>query len=329
MERAHEWLDSTGARWNEKEKTWTFPSGATLTFGYLEHEKDKFRYQSAEFQFIGFDELTQFSESQYTYLFSRLRRSEGYPVPLRMRSASNPGGEGHEWVKKRFLDEGKKYGRIFIPAKLQDNPYLDQERYKESLKELDPITREQLLKGNWEITQRGSKFKREWFEIVDDYPKDAKKVRYWDLAATEPKPGKDPDWTAGCLMTMKDGIFYIIDMKHVRATPQGVEKLIKQTAELDGRETTIYIEQEPGSSGVNLIDYYRRHILLGYTFYGDKVTGSKEVRANPLSAAAEAGNVKLVRGPWISEFLDELITFPFGAHDDQVDAVSGAFVEVI
>jgi len=66
-------------------------------------------------------------------------------------------------------------------------------------------------------------------------------------------------------------------------------------------------------------------VLLGYAFYPDKVTGSKEVRANPLSAAAEAGNVKLVRGPWISDFLSELETFPFGAHDDQVDAASGAF----
>lgn len=325
MDRAHEWLDDTEAQWNEKEKTWTFPSGATLTFGYLEHEKDKYRYQSAEFQFIGFDELTQFSESQYEYLFSRLRRPEGYPVPLRMRSATNPGGVGHEWVRQRFLVEGEKHGRVFIPAKLEDNPYLDRESYERSLERLDLVTRAQLRDGNWDIGPGGNKFRREWFEIVADYPKDAEKVRYWDLAATEPKLGKDPDWTVGCLMAMKDGIFYIIDVKRIRGTPQRVEALIKQTAQLDEKSTTIYIEQEPGSSGVNLIDHYRRKVLLGYSFYPDKVTGSKEVRANPLSAAAEAGNVKLVRGPWISDFLQELETFPFGAHDDQVDAASGAF----
>ena len=65
MDRAKEWLAGTAARWSDKEKTWHFPSGATLTFGYLEHEDDKYRYQSSEFQFLGFDELTQFSEAQF------------------------------------------------------------------------------------------------------------------------------------------------------------------------------------------------------------------------------------------------------------------------
>jgi predicted phage terminase large subunit-like protein len=321
MDRAHEWLQGTAAHWSEKNKTWTFPSGATLSFGYLENERDKFRYQSAEFQFIGFDELTQFTETQYRYLFSRLRRLEGSSIPLRMRAASNPGGVGHEWVKQRFVVGDKP----FVPASLDDNPYIDREEYIKSLMHLDPITREQLLKGDWTAREAGNKFKREWFEIVDSYPADIRQVRYWDLAATEPKPGKDPDWTVGALLGEKDGIYYIIDIKRTRATPQGVEKLIKQTAELDGKRVTIYMEQEPGSSGVNTIDYYRRRVLAGFAFYGNKTTGSKEIRANPVSSAAEAGNVKLVRGPWINDFLDEAELFPNGAHDDQVDAVSGAF----
>ena len=94
MDRSKEWLRGTAARWHEPTKTWTFPSGATLSFGYLEAEQDKYRYQGAEFQFCGFDELTQFSETQYRYLFSRLRKSPGLAVPLRMRAASNPGGQG-------------------------------------------------------------------------------------------------------------------------------------------------------------------------------------------------------------------------------------------
>lgn len=325
MDRAHEWLQGTAAHWSEKNKTWTFPSGGTLSFGYLESENDKYRYQSAEFQFIGFDELTQFSETQYRYLFSRLRRIEGSKVPLRMRAASNPGGVGHEWVKQRFIIGNKP----FIPASLDDNPYIDREGYIKSLMHLDPVTREQLLKGDWTAREAGNKFKREWFEIVDSYPADARLVRYWDLAATEPKPGKDPDWTAGALLGEKDGIYYIIDIKRTRATPQGVEKLIKQTAELDGKRVTIYMEQEPGSSGVNTIDHYRRRILAGFAFYGNKTTGSKEMRANPVSSQAEAGNIKLVRGQWINDFLDEAELFPHGAHDDQVDAVSGAFEMLI
>ncbi len=103
MDRSFEWLLPTDAKWNATEKKWLFPSGATLNFGYLESENDKYRYRSSEFQFIGFDELTNFTETQYRFLFSRLRRTNSINVPLRMRSASNPGGVGHDWVKTRFV----------------------------------------------------------------------------------------------------------------------------------------------------------------------------------------------------------------------------------
>lgn len=168
MDRAHQWLRGTGARWNEQKKQWTFPSGATLTFGYLETANDKYQYQGAEYQFVGFDELTQFSESSYTYLFSRLRRLEASEVPLRMRSASNPGGIGSRWVNERFIPDDFtperakearvfwKDGRAFIPARLDDNPHLDRVEYAASLNELDPVTREQLLRGDWQITERGN-----------------------------------------------------------------------------------------------------------------------------------------------------------------------------
>lgn len=326
MDRAHKWLGGTDAKWKDTEKTWYFPSGATLTFAYLATENDKYNYQGAEFQFIGFDELTQFELSQYRYLFSRLRRLKGSKVPLRARVASNPGGRGHEWVKQRFLVEGLSKGRVFVPAKLEDNPYLDQEEYEQSLKELDPLTRAQLRSGDWDMLPEGNKFKRGWFKIVKDYPKDARTVRYWDLAATEPKPGKDPDYTAGVKMCEKNGQYWIIDVQRDRLTPKGVEDLIQTTAYTDGREVSIFIEQEGGSSGKNTIDHYQRNVLKGFAFYGDPATGSKEIRANPLSSAAEAGNVFLVEAPWNADFLDELTSFPAEtSHDDQVDAASGAF----
>lgn len=176
MDRANGWLKSSLAKWNEQKKQWTFPSGATLTFGYLDTENDKYQFQGSEYQFIGFDELSQFTESQYLYLFSRLRRLQDSDVPLRMRSASNPGGVGARWVFQRFIPEkftpqdaveprvwwkdgvgedGKEFKRAFIPARLQDNPYLDRHEYEQALNELDPITREQLLRGDWHITLRG------------------------------------------------------------------------------------------------------------------------------------------------------------------------------
>lgn len=327
MDRAYEWLAGTEAHWHSLKHIWTFPCGATLTFGNLEHEKTKFRYQSAEFQFIGFDELTQFTETQYRYLFSRLRRLEKSNIPLLMRSASNPGGVGHDWVKQRFLVEGTSKGRVFVPAKLQDNPFLDQKQYIESLNNLDPITRRQYLDGDWTARHGGSIFRREWFQIVKDVPATLRRVRYWDLAATKPKRGSDPDYTVGALVGEKDGQYWILDIKRARLRPRQVEALIKQTAQLDGVETRIYMEQEPGSSGVAVIDYYSR-LLRGFSFWGVKTTGSKEERAVPMSSAAEAGNIFVVEASWNGEFLDEVETFPVGQHDDQVDAVSGALLQL-
>jgi predicted phage terminase large subunit-like protein len=111
----------------------------------------------------------------------------------------------------------------------------------------------------------------------------------------------------------------------VDARPKEVEENIKQTAYEDGKSVPIYMEQEPGSAGVNTIDHYAREVLKGFDFRGNRATGSKELRANPVSSAAEHGNVKLMRGPWITAFLDEAEIFPKGTHDDQVDAVSGGF----
>lgn len=338
MDRAEEWLTPTSAVWHADAKTWEFPSGATITFGYLEIEKQKYRYQSAEFQLIAFDELTQFSESMYRYLFSRLRRLKGSLVPIRMRSGSNPGGEGHEWVKQRFeipdervetLHEASN-GALFVPARLDDNPSVDAEAYTESLMRLPPVEREQLLRGDWAVRPEGKLFHRSWFEVVEARPVDCQYVRYWDLAATKEKAGKDPDWTAGVLVGKhREGFYFVGDVIRVRETPHTVEKLIRQTAEIDGQSVEIRMEQEPGSSGVGVIDSYTRRVLEGFDFRGRKSTGAKAERAKPVSSQAEAGNIKLVRGPWISAFLDELTAFPTeGVHDDQVDALSGAMAEL-
>lgn len=163
MDRANSWLRPTAATWHDGKKTWTFPSGATLTFGYLDSANDKYRYQGPEFQYIGLDELTQIRLADYTYLFSRLRKpSEGLlsKVPLRMRSASNPGGKYYQWVTDRFPvmpgdTPQMKGGRIFIPAKLDDNPHVDHTSYRSSLSELTPEEQAQLLNGDWTIRAPG------------------------------------------------------------------------------------------------------------------------------------------------------------------------------
>lgn len=175
------------------------------------------------------------------------------------------------------------------------------------------------------FTRAGGLFPRERFEIVGAAPAGMHRVRFWDLAATQATRGKDPDYTAGALVGIWDGVYYILDMLRLRGEPKAVEDLLKQTAALDGRSVRIHIEQEGGSSGKIAIDHYLRHILVGYTATGETTEGkSKTLRADPVSSAAAAGNVKLVKGVWNAAFLDEIELFPNGMHDDQVDALSGA-----
>lgn len=166
MDRSKEYLHGTDATWSERDKRWSFPSGSSITFGYMQHENDKRQYASAEFQYIAFDELTDFTETQYSFLFTRLRRKkigQLAGVPLRMRSASNPGGPGHDWVFKRFVDaETRQAPRIYIPAKMDDNPSLDRDEYRESLKNTDALTRRQIESGDWNAIE-GGRFKKEWF----------------------------------------------------------------------------------------------------------------------------------------------------------------------
>jgi predicted phage terminase large subunit-like protein len=338
MDRAHEWFRPTAARWDDEKHAYRFPSGASISFGYLESAQDKHEYQSAEYQFIGFDELTQFRREDYLFLNSRLRRLAGSDIPVRLRSATNPGGFGHDWVLQRFIIDGYKDHRPFIPAKLEDNPYLDREEYDKFLQELDPYTRQQLREGNWFARPPGFKFRREWFEIVDEAPRNAQRVRWWDLAATvEPKrrvgsklSSDDPDYTVGMLLARDNaGVYYIEDVVRGRWAPSDVKRIVVQTAKRDelkfGLDLEIWMEQEPGSSGVIAIDEFRL-LLDAYTFHGLKSTGKKEVRANPAAAAAGARNIKLVQGAWISDFLTEAEQFPDpSVHDDQIDTLSGSY----
>lgn len=170
----------------------------------------------------------------------------------------------------------------------------------------------------------GGMFKRDWFRFGGRLPSDVVRCRYWDKAATH----DDGDWTVGCLMSMQDGRYCIEDIVRLQGSPYEVQQTIRQTAERDGPEVRIRMEQEPGSSGVDVIDFYSRNILTGYDFRPDKVTGNKELRAGPMAAAMECGNLHMVRASWNRDLMDEMLEFPLGQHDDQVDACSGAFREL-
>jgi predicted phage terminase large subunit-like protein len=326
MDRAHEWLKPTAARWNDSEHKWTFPSGATLSFGYMDTERDKYNYQSAEFQFVGWDELTQFSETQYEYMFSRARRLAGSQVPLRVRAASNPGGVGHDWVKARFVAPGSP-DVPFVRAVFTDNPYIDQVEYRKTLEKLDPVTFEQLLAGRWDVLPEGDMFKRGPVTIIKEAPASMIRwIRYWDKAGTE----GGGDWTAGVLMCKCGREYIVLDVVRGQWSAAQRKQIMHQTAQLDAAQypaVEIWVEQEPGSSGKESAENTIAD-LAGFSVFAETSTGSKVIRANPLSAQWEVGNVKLLEGAWNKTYLDEMAAFPNGVHDDQVDASSGAFAKL-
>ena len=156
-----------GAKWREQEKEWRFPSGAKIEFGYAENMTDVLRYQGQSYTWIGIDELPQYpSPDIYNFLRSSLR-SVDKDIPVYLRATGNPGNIGSQWVKEMFVDPAepnsafeikidtpvgvKTITRRFIPAKLQDNPYLMQtDDYYAMLASLPDIQRKQFLDGDWD-----------------------------------------------------------------------------------------------------------------------------------------------------------------------------------
>lgn len=133
----------------------------------------------------------------------------------------------------------------------------------------------------------------------------------------------DPDWTVGVLVRLLDGVWYVLEVVRVRE----VDRLMTQTAALDGQRVEILLQLDPGKAGKRAVEYFRR-LLEGYVVSSDRPTGDKVVRARPLASAAEAGNVVLARGGWNRAFIAECVAFPGGGHDDQVDAATWAVVNV-
>jgi len=152
-----------GCKYREVEKLWNFPSGAKIEFGFLERDADVYRYQGQAYSWIGFDEITHLpTEFSWNYLASRLRTTDSEIIPY-MRCTANPGGVGANWVKNRYINPAPAnesftgsdgLTRKFIPARLQDNPYLAKDgRYEQMLNALPPTQRKQLLEGNWDVAE--------------------------------------------------------------------------------------------------------------------------------------------------------------------------------
>jgi len=198
--------------------------------------------------------------------------------------------------------------------------------------------RKALSQSSWEslyqqnpITVGGGQLPIEKLRVLQsfDCASDVSSVRYWDKGASD---GKDAAYTAGVLMQkLHDGTFVIAHVVRGRWSPFEREQRMRIYAEADKKlckNYTIVVEQEPGSAGKVSADHTIRN-LAGFRVYADRVTGSKQVRAEPFAAQVQAGNVCLRAGPWVEAFLDECEAWPNGKYNDQVDAAAGAFNRLI
>jgi len=345
---------------------WDFPSGAVVKFAHMDMEKDKFSWQGSQITLIGFDELTHFSWGQFVYMLSRNRSLCGIKPYIRATTNPDPDSWvrkfidwwidnetgyaipersglirwfiviGDETIWSNTKEELKKKhpdclpkSVSFIASTVYDNKILLKENpdYLANLQALPRFEREQLLMGNWNIRPTaGMFFQRSFFNVVDVLPRNVTFVRYWDRAATKKTELNDPDFTVGLKLAKdKDGIFYVVDIVRLQESPLQVQNAIKNCSTQDSSDCRIGIEQDPGQAGVSEVDLLIR-MLQGYSATAYKVTKDKITRASPVSAQAEAGNIRVLRGYWNEDFFRELENFPEGGHDDIVDALSGAFL---
>jgi len=343
---------------------WIFPAGAKVKFGYLELEKDVYRYQGAQIPLIMFDELTHFTEFQFFYMLSR-NRTACHGVKSRIRATTNP--DADSWVRKLLdwwigedgypireragvlryfirLDGEIIWGNskeelkerypgslplsfTFIPATLKDNQKLleSDPHYLANLNALPRVERERLLGGNWNIkSSAGLYFKREYFKVVDNIP--GRVVRSIR--------GWDFAWTEPTGENDPDWTASV----RVELLENGeiVITDVVRTRGTPAKVETFFssILQQDGRGVIQVIPedpsagkYVAEKLKIAnssFPILTERPIKDKIARALPVSSLAERGKIYLLRAEWNSPFLSELELFPEGRHDDMVDAFTTA-----
>ena len=368
-----------GALWDESERLyprlaaegfrsqleWRFPSGASVRFGHLEHDKTVYDWQGAQVPLVGFDELTHFSARQFWYLVSRNRSTCG--VRPYIRATCNP--DADSWVKgfiAWWLDEatglplperagrlrwfvrvddalvwaddlGDLYGRYphlpaksatFVPARLSDNAALTtaDPGYLANLLALPAVERARLLDGNWKVrAAAGLLFRRHWCRIVDVAPAGLRVVRGWDLAGTPKTSHNDPDWTCGTKIGRSDGGGYYV-LDHVRLRDTPGEVERLIRHTADLDGPAVEVSlPQDPGQAGKAQSLALTRALEGYAVRATPESGDKATRFAPFSAQCEAGAVHVLRGEWNEGWFAALEAFPEGRHDDDADSTSRAF----
>lgn len=295
MARAHEWLRGTEAVWSAEKRSFRFPSGAIVGFGYLENDQDRFRYAGAEFQGLFFDELTGFTEVSYLFMQSRLRRTKSNSIKPYCRAASNPGNRGHRWVKRRFVDpETRAPGAVFIPATLYDNPFIDHDEYVKSLSRLDSTTRAQIRDGIWIDDSSGKMFlydeKRNKVSHLPALPEGVE----WsyclgiDLGSSQSQP--TTAFTVLCWHEFSTKVYCPMSFSKAGMTPTTVAEQVQELSLLFDFDSIVCDAGGLGGGYINEMQT-RWHIAVEPAKKSDK-TGYRKL----FNGALERGDVLLVEG---------------------------------
>lgn len=265
-------------------------------------------------------------------------QTTGYPVPersgrvrwfIRLNDVIYWGDTKAE-MERRF--PGKAPTSVaFIAAFLEDNPALETSdpTYRQKLESQNQVLQERWLRGNWKIKpSAGTVFNRAWWKdkVVPSLPPDTGTLaRYWDLAHTPEGEGNDPDYTASVRGKRIGNVCYITGFTRWRRTAFETEQAVRATAQADGIETAVGMEQEP-SAGKSYCAYYQREVMAGFNFTPIPSLRNKVARAGPLSKALQAGSVFLVAGHWNAEFIDLLEAFRGDEEKNDVpDSASGMY----
>ena len=326
-------------------KRFTTSVGGTLTgfHGHILLVDDPINPQQA----VSPDQLDSTNRWLDNTLTTRKVHKESSPTFMIMQRLAQGDPTGHKLEK----DKKGKIQHICIPGEIKT--YKDQVKPKELLKYytedglMDPVrlTHGALEKLEEDLGQygyagqvgqsptppSGGMFKPDNILDFDTMPHEyniEQVVRYWDKAGTTVKPGsksRQAAYTVGVKMAKTtDGRFLILNVVRFRHSAEKREQIIKQTAEADGYDVLIGIEQEPGSGGKESAENTVKN-LAGYRVRVDRPVGDKVYRADPFSVQVNGGNVSMLQGAWNKDYIEELKFFPFGTYKDQVDASSGAF----
>jgi predicted phage terminase large subunit-like protein len=318
----------------------TLTNGAEVIFRSAE-EPERFRGPNLSGAWL--DEASLMSQAAFGNLYPCLRQGDFGAVGEMgwLTGTFTPKGKQH-WTYKVFgrnvairqrNQEAMLRGELnalekedpnthLVHATTADNPFLPPDFEAMMRRQMTAHTAAQELGGLF-LDPPGAMFQRYGLtRFLDAEPAGlVAKLWYWDKAATEDGGA----YSCGVKMGRDEaGFTYVLKVVRGQWRPHEREQVIKAEAALSGEETSVWVEQEPGSGGKESAEYTVRG-LAGYNVHAEPAKGNKEARAQPLAAQVEANNVYLIRAPWNEDYIEELVSFPTGPYKDQVDASSGAF----